>query len=118
MSRRVLTRSTIDQMIVEGVKEYQLNDADIVTPLAKEYAQQRGVRLIPADAVRISGGLSVDRAERPQAMSAAAPSPGAAPTPEPSIEPISDHASVRKAVIAAVGYEPDGLDAIISRVMR
>ena len=118
MSRRVLTRSTIDQMIVDSVKEYQLDSADIVTPLAKEYAQQRGVRLIPADAARVSKPVSMDRADRPAASAAAAPSPGAAPTPEPSIEPISDHAAVRKAVIAAVGYEPSDLDAIISRVMR
>lgn len=102
MSRRVLTKSTIDELLASGQSELQLEATDIVTALAKEYAQQRGLRLVPA----ANGGAP------------AAATPGAAPTPQPALEPIPDAAVVRKAVIAAIGHEPADLDAIIARVMK
>ena len=77
-----------------------------MTALAKEHAQQRGLRLVPA-----APGATVPN--QPPAGS-----PGAAPTPQPSMEPIPGRAAVRKSVIAALGHEPDGLDAIIARVMK
>ena len=101
MSRRVLTKITVDELIASGQTELQLGDGDIVTALAKEYAQQRGLRLVP-------NGNGAPRAA----------TPGAAPTPDPALEPIPVAAIVRKAVIAAVGSEPAGLDAIIARVMK
>lgn len=107
MPRRVLTKSSIDELLAGGTTELHLEADDIVTALAKEYAQQRGLRLIPA--VNAAAG----KASAPGAVS-----PGAAPPPEPGREPIPDAAAVRKAVIAAVGYEPDGLDAIIARIMK
>ena len=120
MSRRVLTKITVDELIASGQTELQLGDGDIVTALAKEYAQQRGLRLVPAGNGGGKGngsGLSVERPE-PAAAPVPAATPGAAPTPEPGVEPIPDAAIVRKAVIAAVGSEPAGLDAIIARVMK
>lgn len=86
MAHRVLTVSTINEALAQGKTEFALEPGDIVTPLAKEHAQQLGLRLIPC------GG-------KPG---------GAAP----------QAAEVRKAVIAALGREPEGLDAIIARVLK
>lgn len=106
MARRVLTVSTINELLDQGQTELRLAPGDIVTALAKEHAQQRGLRLVPA-----APGATVP-------TQTPAGSPGAAPTPQPSMEPIPGRAAVRKAVIAALGHEPDGLDAIIARVMK
>lgn len=100
MAHRVLTVTSINELLSQGCTELKLEPGDIVTALAKEHAQQRGLRLVPANAT-----------------SAPAATPGAAPTPEPSLEPIPQKAAVRKAVIAALGREPEGLDAIIARIM-
>lgn len=95
MARRVLTVTTINELLSQGCTELRLDPGDIVTALAKEHAQQRGLRLVPAT---------------PGAVTAAAAAPGSAPKQ-------ADRATVRKAVIAALGSEPDGLDAIIARIM-
>ncbi|HPF79944.1 hypothetical protein [Nostocoides australiense] len=114
MPRRVLTKSSIDDFLAAGTTEVLLEPADIVTALAKEYAQQRGVRLVPA--ANAAGGMP--RAQQP----AAAPGPAEPPvTPAEPASPADarvDAEQVRKAVIAAIGDEPDGLGAIISRVLR
>lgn len=92
MARRVLTVSTINEMLAQGSTELRLDPGDIVTALAREHAQQYGFRLVPA-------------------------APGATPSAAmPAAKP-ADRTTVRKAVIAALGSEPDGLDAIISRIM-
>lgn len=135
MSRRVITKVTVDKMIADKQMELILEPSDIVTALAKEYAQQRGVRLVPAANAQAPGGQfkpqpqeipsaqehSDSQLEKPVSELAdekVAGTPGAPVTPEPALEPIPDHAAVRKAVIAAVGYEPKNLDALISKVME
>lgn len=99
MSRRILTQSSIDELIDAGNTEIALAPGDIVTALAREYAESRGVRLYEA------GG--------PAEPAAPAPSPSAAPAGQQV-----DAAAVRKAVINALGHTPDGLDAIIARVLK
>lgn len=47
MSRRVLTKVTIDQLTADGTRTLQLQEGDIVTMWAKEYAMSRGVTLVP-----------------------------------------------------------------------
>ena len=99
MSRRILTKTSIDELLGAGRTELQLQAGDIVTDLAREHAQQRGLRLIPA-----AGGLR-----------AGSPAPVAA---EPMESPEETAAEVKRAVIAALGHEPADLDAIIARVVR
>ena len=88
MSRRILTTATVDELLAAGATELRLGPGDIVTALAREYARDKGVRLIPGDA----------------------PAPAAG---EPSTA-----ARIHPAVVDALGYEPDGLDAIIARALR
>lgn len=95
MSRRILTKDAIDELLAGGTTEVRLESGDIVTALAKEYALERGLRLIPA------GG------------------PAPAPTPTaPGGGEVSPAAAVRKAVVSALGYEPDGLDAVIAKALK
>lgn len=108
MGRVVVTVETIDHLIAQGVREHALGASDIVTALAEEYAQDKGVRLYrPGDEVSGSG--------------CDGPTPGASCAnfgADRQSEKTPDHAAVRTAVIAAVGYEPHGLDALISKVMN
>ena len=101
MPRRILTKDTIDELLATGVTEVRLEQGDIVTALAKEYALERGLRLVP-------GGTAAPVATQP----------GAAPEPAPSVAPIPMGAAVRKAVVAALGYEPEGLDAAIAKALK
>ncbi len=97
MAHRVLTVSSINELLSQGCTELSLQPGDIVTALAKEHAQKRGLRLVPAPA-------------------SAAPTTAVAPSVQSSTAP--ERVAVRKAVIAALGHEPAGLDAVISRVMN
>lgn len=97
MGRQVVTKSTIDQALSEGKTELALGASDIVTALAAEYAQSRGIRLVKGDAPR-------------------AATPAAAPGP--AEDPTDDLAKVRSAVVTALGYEPKGLDAAIARASK
>ncbi len=120
MSRRILTTATVDELLASGQTALQLEANDIVTALAREYAQQRGLRLIPAGSGggggegHAGGGTSADQ---PGTAAAAETAQGAAPAPDPGAAPVPDAVIVRQAVIAALGSEPAGLDAIIARVM-
>lgn len=98
MPRRILTKTDIDALLDSGATELRLGPGDIVTALAKEYAQERGLALAKSDE-------PVAPAAAPSASSATAS--GAA-----------TGAAVRKAVVAALGYEPDGLDAAISKALK
>ncbi|HMS38197.1 MAG TPA: hypothetical protein PKA93_13595 [Arachnia sp.] len=88
MSRRILTTATVDELLAAGTTELRLGPGDIVTALAREYARDKGVRLIPGDAPVAAAG-------------------------EPSTA-----TRIRTAVVNALGYEPDDLDAVIARALR
>ncbi|GAA4903907.1 hypothetical protein GCM10025789_23650 [Tessaracoccus lubricantis] len=100
MPRRVLTKDTIDQLLASGTSEIRLTAGDIVTALAKEYALERGLRLVPAHD--------------------ASPATSARPEPTVTQPPDADGVgiAVREAVVAALGYEPDGLDSAISKALK
>lgn len=107
MSRTVITRTMVDELLAGGTTELHLEPGAIVTALAAEHAQDRGLRLIPA---RPTG----------TAPTPAPPAPVRAPeqtlpAPQP---PGAGHDAVRRAVVAALGHEPGGLDAIIDRVIK
>lgn len=101
MARRVLTKESIDQLLASGTTEVRLAPGDIVTALAKEYALDHGLRLVPA----------------PVAAAPSAHSPAAQP-PAQSSGSAGVGAEVRKAVVAALGYEPDGLDSAINKALK
>lgn len=88
MSRRILTTATVDELLAAGTTELRLGPGDIVTALAREYARDKGVRLIPGDTPVAAAG-------------------------EPSTA-----TRIRTAVVNALGYEPDDLDAVIARALR
>ena len=56
MSRRILTTATVDELLAAGTTELRLGPGDIVTALAREYARDKGVRLIPGDAPAPAAG--------------------------------------------------------------
>lgn len=98
MGKRVVTRATIDEHLASGVLQIAVGEGDIVTALAREYAQERGVRLVPSGAsVREDAG----------AAGSTAASPGA-----------EDVDAIRKALVAALGYEPADLGGIIERALK
>lgn len=97
MGKRVVTKTTIDELLASGARQVVLDPGDIVTALAREYAQERGVRLVPAGAAACAA--------------ADVSSAGASSTAE-------DAEAIRRALVAALGYEPDDLAGIIERALR
>ena len=97
MGRKVITKATVTEMLEAGQREYQLTDSDIVTALGKEYAQERGLRLIPAGSAPAAA-----------AASTAAAQAGAEATA----------AEIRRRIVEALGYEPEGLDGAIRRGLQ
>lgn len=88
MSRRVITATTVNQLLAQQESCLQLEPGDIITALAAEDAQRKGLRVIPATATQSESVRGTEYAE------------------------------VRKAVIAALGHAPEGLDQIIAKVMK
>ncbi|MCS7037994.1 MAG: hypothetical protein RMN24_03790 [Anaerolineae bacterium] len=90
MPRRVLTQRDIEDLAAAGTTQIELDADTLVTALARDRARELGVRLLPAT--------------------------GARPTAPATATDL--HARVRAAVIARLGGTPEGLDAIISRVLE
>lgn len=93
MGRNVVTKSTIDDAIAAGRDEVQVAERDIVTALAKEYAQSKGVRLVVGGAPQVSGSTAPQSGE-------------------------DDVQRAREAIVRALGYEPEGLERIIRKVQQ
>ena len=94
MPRHVITQQDITQALADGRTELTLRPNSIVTALAAEVAQQKGIRLVRA-------GEETH---------------GAAPA-EAAGQPVFGRTDVRNAVIARYGGEPDGLDRVLDRVL-
>ena len=94
MPRHVVTQQDITQALADGRTELTLRPDSIVTALAAEVAQQKGIRLVRA----------------------CEETHGAAPT-ETAGQPVFGRSDVRNAVIARYGGEPDGLDHVLDRVL-
>lgn len=88
MARQIVTQDQIVRLLAEGATELRLEAGAIVTDVAAEMAQDRGLRLVRAEEPGPVLGEPVGRDE------------------------------VRRAVIAALGREPEQLDAVLDRVMR
>ena len=97
MSRPIITRTTIDDLLGQGRTELVLEPGTIVTALAREYAQDRGLRLVDS-------GRTVASTSGPESASG--------PAQEPSPE------QVRSAVVARRPHEPDNLGKLIDRVLK
>ncbi len=104
MGRRFITKQDIDAAADAGTSVLELGERDTVTDLAREHARDRGVRLV-------EGSAGSAREVAPTG----AGDPPAAPADAPT--PAALHAQVRSAVIARVGTAPDGLDAVITRIL-
>ena len=90
MALKFLTEQDIEQAASQGVTEIPLDANTRVTDLARDAAQRHGIRFV----------------EPGQAAASAQPA-------------TSDlHQQVRAAVVSQLGMEPDGLDAVIDRVLK
>jgi hypothetical protein len=87
--KKIYTSRDVDLLLAQGQKEIEVTNDVVVTDVARERAEKAGIKF-----VRIKGiGGRYDAQ--------------------------SDlHEQVRKAVIARLGSAPDGLDAVIARVLN
>lgn len=99
MARRFLTERDINQFVAQGVKELVLEPGTVVTDLGKERARAAGIKLIQ----ECCGAHPVT------------PTQAAATTPSANSDDLQ--AKVRAAVIARLGGSPEGLEAIIARIL-
>ena len=97
MPRHVITQQDITRALTEGRTELSLRPDSIVTALATEVAQQKGVRLVrtPEETCRVAPTGSTETAD----------------------QQTFGRDEIRKAVIASYGSEPEGLDGILDRVL-
>lgn len=95
MPKHVISQQDIALALAEGRTELTMQPDSIVTALAAEEAQQRGIRL-----VRV-----------------AAETREATPEPAPADRRGFGRDEVRSAVIANYGGEPEGLDRVLDRVL-
>lgn len=92
MPRRFITKSEIDDLAEAGIDVLEVGPRDTVTELAREHAQQRGVRI-----VRVAEG--------------------APPAADDTLTHAKVRSAVRSGVIAALGHVPEGLDAALDKVV-
>jgi hypothetical protein len=93
MAMKFLTEQDIEQAASQGVTEIPLDANTRVTDLARDAAQRLGIRFV--------------RAGEPATPAASAPTAA------------SDlHQQVRTTIISQLGMEPEGLDAVIERVLK
>ena len=98
--RRFITRTHVEDAAHSG-SAVHVGGRDVVTDEAAQRAEDLGVRIV--------------REQAAPARAADAPVPGgaaAAPAPDEL------RAAVRRAVVAELGHEPDGLAAAIDRAMK
>ena len=96
MTRRLVSVSTIEELQASGLSEVCLAPGDVVTPLARDRAQELGLDLVASSTTEEARAVTREPIQA---------------TPN---GPTS--ADVRAAVIAALGYEPAGLDQVIAEV--
>jgi len=103
MKRRFVTRAEIDRAADAGQEVLEVDGRVTVTDLAREHAMQRGVRVV------VTGAPAAGAARGESAV----PDRGAGPDADAA----ELAAQVRRAVVAQLGHAPDGLDAVIARVV-
>ncbi|MDO5083829.1 MAG: hypothetical protein Q4D89_10565 [Arachnia propionica] len=103
MARQIVTQDQIIQLLAEGACELRVDADAIITDVAAELAQDRGLRIIRGTDT-VSGAPSTRSTPTPASQSS-----GAVPPPRDE---------VRRAVVAALGVEPEQLDAVLDRVLE
>ena len=98
MPRKFITERDIAVYVAQGGKELVLEPDMVLTDMARERARAAKLCLVPSEGA--SGSIA----------DSAAPAVQAEPTG-------NLHAQIRAAVIARLGSEPEGLDAIIKGIL-
>ncbi|VEP41647.1 MULTISPECIES: cupin domain-containing protein [Tessaracoccus] len=88
--RPVVTQTTIRDAKSQGLTELPVQPGTIITALAREFAQDQGIKLV----------LTTEQASAPPAADR------------------DDRAALRAAVVKQLGHEPDGLDAALDKVLK
>lgn len=108
MSRRFVTRSTVEAALARGETTMELSGAVTVTDEAAARARERGLVFV-RDGVVVAG--------RPTPASQVTPL-GPESHGEPGThEGTLDRASVRRAVVAVLGHVPAELDTVLDKVL-
>lgn len=102
MSRRFVTKADVAAAAESGERVLRVGRRDTVTDVAREHAQQRGIRIERTDEDSVRAPASGGPVESGSATAA----------------PEITRRRVRRAVIAALGTAPDDLDAVIDKVLR
>jgi len=105
--RRFITRHNVEDAAVSG-QPIRVQGRDVVTDEAAQRAEDLGVRIERDQAARRVSGSS------PMTSASTAPSTPAAPAASGA----DLRRAVRAAVVAEIGSEVPGLDAVIDRVLK
>lgn len=123
--RRFVTRADVDAAVDAGLSVLHVGPRDTVTDVAREHAQQRGLRIeraerAPGDELGAGGSVAAGGAagagRSRDAGGGAGETGSRAPLREDDPERL--RRKVRHAVIAELGETPAGLDQVIDRVLR
>lgn len=89
MARQIVTQDQISRLLAAGADELRVDADAIITDVAAELAQERGLRILRG---------------------------GEAAVPRDTGGPLRE--KIRSAVVAALGTEPEQLDAVLDRVLK
>lgn len=90
MPKRFITERDIAAYAAQGVKELVIEPDMVLTDMARERARAARICLLRSEEVTATAS---------------------------SVKPADTHAQVRAAVIARLGSEPEGLDALIKAIL-
>lgn len=130
MARQVITQSDVEAALHSGQREMSISPDAIITAMAAEIAQERGLLLNRnGDAVAAAGASVTPATPRRDEEASSQAGPGAtAPLENKASDAVSsdgfasgdghaDRDRVRAAVVAALGREPETLDSVLDRVL-
>lgn len=105
MTRRFVTRATVEAAIARGETTMELSGAVTVTDEAAARARERGLVFV-REGEAVAGRSTPTSAVAP--VVAGAPSQGTAPV---------DRDAVRRAVVGVLGRVPPELDGVLDRIL-
>lgn len=108
MTRRFVTRSTVEAALARGETTMELSGAVTVTDEAAARARERGLVFV-RDGVVVAGRSTPPSAATPTGPDASGGRAGHSGA--------VDRAAVRRAVIGVLGHAPEELDAVLDRVL-
>lgn len=108
MSRRFVTRSTVEAALARGETTMELSGTVTVTDEAAVRARERGLVFV-RDGVVVAG--------RPTPTSPTTPAGREDPGAPERHAGMVDRAAVRRAVVGVLGHVPEDLDAVLDKVL-